>query len=241
MKDNYWFQSAAFLLFLIPAVFLSIKSRKLTPVGGTIGGLIACLIYLGAGFTGIALLAAFFLLGTGATSWQRRTKEQLGAGEERQGQRTAGQVLANGGIAGLLGLLAWVWPEHADLCRLMMAGSLAAATADTLSSELGTVYGSRFYNILTFRKDRRGENGVISLEGTLIGIAGSTLIACIYGIGYGWSHEAAWIIVGGTAGNLADSVLGATLERKGVIGNNAVNTLNTLTGALIAGLVTTIQ
>jgi uncharacterized membrane protein len=42
-----------------------------------------------------------------------------------------------------------------------------------------------------------------------------------------------WIIAAGTAGNLSDSVMGALLERRGVIGNNAVNFLNTLIAALV--------
>ena len=40
----------------------------------------------------------------------------------------------------------------------------------------------------------------------------------------------------GTVGNLTDSVLGATLERQQRLSNNAVNFLNTLVGALVAGL-----
>jgi uncharacterized membrane protein len=43
-----------------------------------------------------------------------------------------------------------------------------------------------------------------------------------------------WIIIAGTAGNLSDSVLGALLERKNIIGNNAVNFLNTFIAALVA-------
>jgi uncharacterized membrane protein len=46
-----------------------------------------------------------------------------------------------------------------------------------------------------------------------------------------------WLIVlTGTIGNLADSILGATYERKGAIGNNAVNFLNTLIAALLIWL-----
>jgi len=41
------------------------------------------------------------------------------------------------------------------------------------------------------------------------------------------------IIIAGTAGNLTDSILGAVLERRGIIGNNMVNFLNTLTAALL--------
>ena len=103
--------------------------------------------------------------------------------------------------------------------------------ADTVSSELGIIYGSRFYNILNFKKSQRGLNGVVSLEGTLLGVAGSSLIALVYSTVYGWSLLAVAIVFAGTAGNLVDSVLGATLERKGYLNNDRVNFLNTCVAA----------
>jgi uncharacterized protein (TIGR00297 family) len=115
----------------------------------------------------------------------------------------------------------------------MMAAAFASATADTLSSELGNVCGSRYYNILSFRKDMRGLNGVISLEGTLCGVAGSLLIALIFSAGFGWSIRVTAIItLAGTIGNIFDSLLGATFERRHWIGNDAVNFLNTAIAAL---------
>jgi uncharacterized protein (TIGR00297 family) len=83
------------------------------------------------------------------------------------------------------------------------------------------------------RKDQRGLDGVISLEGTCLGIAGAIIIGIVYSLGFGWTDHAIWIVIGGAAGNIADSVLGATAERRGLLGNNAVNFLNTLTGALV--------
>jgi uncharacterized membrane protein len=59
-------------------------------------------------------------------------------------------VLANGGVAALFGLLMLlVAGPIAPLFAVLMAAALSSAMADTLSSELGTVYGSRFYNIIT--------------------------------------------------------------------------------------------
>ncbi len=208
--------------------------KKLTPLAALTGVLLGCCIYKGGSYTGLLMLATFFILGTAATSWGLRQKQKLGIAEERGGRRTAGQVVANAGVAGIAGLLVIFFPEKNQLFQLMMAGSFSAATADTLSSELGNLYGRHFYNVLSFRKDQRGLNGVISLEGTLCGVAGSCVIALLFSFAFGF-HYFIWIIVAGTVGNLADSVLGATLERRGWLGNNAVNFLNTLVGALVAG------
>jgi uncharacterized protein (TIGR00297 family) len=213
----------------------SVRAGKLTPAAAATGGGLGLLIYAGSGFTGLALLALFFGLGTAASGWRVAEKRRLGLAEENKGRRTAGQVIANAGVAGLLGLLAWQWPPAAPLARLMLAGSFAAATADTLASELGNVYGRRYYNILSFKPDARGLNGVVSLEGTALGLAGTAVLSAAYCLDAGWGPAFGWLLVAGTAGNLADSVLGATVERRGLIGNNAVNFLNTLTGALVAG------
>jgi uncharacterized protein (TIGR00297 family) len=210
------------------------RAGKLTAAGVWWGGAIGLGIYWGAGFTGLGLLGMFFALGSGASSWRVADKRRLGLAEENKGRRSAGQVLANAGVAGALALLSGQFPGFAPLGQLMLAGSFAAATADTLSSELGNVYGRRYYNVLTLRPDARGENGVVSAEGTLLGLAGSAAVAAAHCLGHGWGAWFWAVLVAGTAGNLADSVLGATLERRGYLTNNWVNLLNTLVGALAA-------
>jgi uncharacterized protein (TIGR00297 family) len=186
----------------------------------------------GAGYPGLIMLGAFFIMGVLATSH----KKELKANADQQ-QRTASQVFANGGIAAILATFATFHPDRAEVHLIMMAASLASATADTLSSELGMVYGRNFYNILSFKREAKGLDGVVSLEGTLLGAAGTLVIAIIYCIGYGFNYKFLVIIVfAGIMGNLADSVLGATLERKHKIGNDTVNFLNTLFAALLAGL-----
>jgi uncharacterized protein (TIGR00297 family) len=222
------------VVVLAVLALLSVKTGKLDGLAGATGFITALAIYVGAGYTGILMLATFFVLGTTATSWGLRQKRALGIAEKNKGRRTSGQVLANAGVSAVLALSVLVFPTYADWLLLMIAGSLASATADTMSSELGNVYGKRFYNILTFRKDQRGLDGVISLEGTIVGIAGSFFTAGIYAFATHSAEMLLIIVVAGTIGNISDSVLGASLERKNYLGNNAVNFINTGIAAIAA-------
>ena len=222
------------ILIILSAVsYLSVQGKKLTLPAAVTGWAVGLLVFAGAGYTGVAMLAVFFALGTGATSWGMSAKQKLGLAEEDKGRRTSGQVLANGGVAAILGVLIIAFPAKANLFRVMMASAFASATADTLSSEMGNIYGKNFYNVITFRKDTKGLDGVVSLEGTLIGIAGSIIIAAVYAAGDGLDINFLWIAVAGTVGNFSDSILGATLERGGFLHNNQVNFLNTAVAALI--------
>jgi len=219
-------------LLLIVGASLSVWQKKLTWTAAITGALLGFLIFLSAGFFGLAMLGTFFLVGSVATALNFGTKHKLGIAEGDKGQRKAGQVWANAGVAGLFSALTLIDPQNTHLFVVAMAGSFSSAIADTLSSELGAVYGTKFYNITTLQKDARGLNGVISIEGCLIGLGGSILIALIYALGYGFDEFVVYIIFGGTIGNLSDSLLGATLERKKLMGNNGVNFLSTLIGSL---------
>lgn len=226
-------QNIAFILAIVIAAIIAVVRGKLTALAGFAGCIVACCVYAGTGVTGVVMLGLFFVLGTLATSWGKGIKKSVNVDDNNGGRRTSGQVIANAGVAGISGVLAYMLPQYGELFGLMMAASLSSAIADTLSSELGTVYGERFYNILTFRQDTRGENGVVSLEGVLFGLAGSMMIAAVYSFSYGWEWFVL-IVTAGTVGNISDSLLGATLERKGYIKNNAVNLLNTIAAALTA-------
>lgn len=223
---------------LMAGMLISIKTNKLNVSAAWCGGLLGLIIYWGSGFTGIILLVAFFISGTIATKWKAAEKINFKDTIDRKEQRNAGQVFANAGIAALSALLIYFFPQSAALYKLMLAASFSAAAADTLSSELGMVYGKRFYHLLSFKKDMKGKNGVISIEGILAGISGSVLIAWLYIIQEGWSPGFWIIIIAGTMGNLTDSLLGAAFENHGKLSNNQVNFLNTLTGAVAGGLLT---
>lgn len=222
------------ILFIVSTgVLLSILLKKLTIPAAITGGLLSSFIYLGAGFSGIIIMAAFFMIGVWVTSWKLDVKLKTGLAETGKGKRTAGQVFANAGLPAIMGLTYWLLPSLHLHTSLMIASCFSAATADTVSSELGNVYGSRFYNILNLKKDEKGSNGVVSLEGSLLGLAGSIIIALLYNVfNTGEIRSFVIIVIAGTVGNIADSVCGATLERKGWLNNNAVNFLNTSAAAV---------
>lgn len=224
------------LFLIVVGSGISVIARKLTLSAALTGALLALIIYLSAGYTGLFMLSAFFVTGIIATSWKKEKKQRLLASGNHQEKRTTTQVLANAAVPALTGLLVYIFPGHTEMLLLMIAGSLASATADTLSSELGMIYGRRFYNIISFKKEAPGLDGVVSLEGTLAGFAGAVLIALIYALGYSHFYGFWIIVVAGTAGNIIDSLLGAVPERRGLLTNDLVNFFNTISAAAVCVL-----
>src|SRR5579859_4956543 len=183
------------LLFLLAGAGASVRWKKLTRAAAFTGLAIGGAIYAGGGYTGLLLLALFFLLGTAATSWKKTEKLTVRDNAGHQPTRRPGQVIANAGVAAIAGILALLLPGHKTLFLLLMAAAFSSATADTLSSELGMIYGRRFYHLLTLRPDQRGLDGVISIEGLLLGLAGSALIASAYALTTRWDTRSFVILL----------------------------------------------
>jgi len=215
--------------------------RAATPAASFTGGLCTVSLYLWTPGWRTALwpLLALFLLTFAATRFGRSRKEKLGTAEGKRG-RAASQVAANLGVAVIAGipLSAWhVWSgiHPGRVALIACIAALSEATADTLSSELGQVLGGEPRLLTTLRPVPTGTDGAISLNGTLAGAAGAALVtavaAFVFHLTFG---ESAIAFAGGIVGLFVDSLLGAALERRGWLNNDAVNALSTFAAALFA-------
>jgi len=203
--------------------------------GGAIAGAVVCfLLYVGAGFGAFVALVSVFALTWICTRFGYRRKEKLGTAEKRDG-RTALQVLANLAVAaGCAGLLALTGKT---VFLLALSAALAEAAADTVSSELGQARSAHARLITTWEEVPAGTDGGVSWAGTLAGIAAAAAVSlvCVLTrlLPFRWM---AISMIAAVAGMLADSFLGALLERRKVLTNDAVNFLGTLIAAATASL-----
>jgi len=192
--------------------------------------------------TALIPVLAVFVLADVATRLDREQKLRLGMAE-RHG-RTAAQVAANLGVAALAsdGLAqSWLagnsWFSHAAPA-LLLTVSLAAlveAAADTVSSEVGQALGGQPRMITTLCRVEAGTDGGVSMVGTLAGVAAAGIVAAVGAWALNGGSTMFWIsCAGGVFGLFFDSLLGATLERRGWLNNDGVNFLSTVSAAAFA-------
>ncbi|NHN59658.1 DUF92 domain-containing protein [Halorussus rarus] len=204
------------------------------------GALLAMLTIVLGGYGWFAVLIAFFGIGSLSTKFRYEEKAARGVAEDNEGARGSGNVLGNAAVA-LVAVLAYAARDPltvpGDVFLFAFAGSIATAMSDTLSSEIGGIFDDPRL-ITTLERVEPGTDGGVTWQGELAGVGGAAVVAGIAALLFEsvGAPGAAVITLAGAGGMTMDSLLGATLEGDR-LGNQAVNFLATLTGALVgAGL-----
>lgn len=194
------------------------------------------MLFVAGGPGAFVALVTVFVLAWITTRLGYTRKQRLGTAEAKEGRRTS-QVLANLGVAGLAGLLSSVAQWRA-VALVLAAAALAEAAADTVSSEYGQAVGESATLITTGKQVPAGTDGGITVAGTIAGLAGAVIVGAVcLATKLIPLRQAGVVAAAAFLGMLADSVLGATLERKKILGNDAVNFLSTIVAAAIAYVV----
>ena len=227
-----WFRALVTGIFALFAWAI----RGVTLSGAIAGAMVALLLIIAAGWGGFAALLAVFAVTWIATRVGYRRKQRLGTAEASKG-RNAAQVFSNLGVAAACaGLYLWLW-QSAHL-MLALAAALTEAGSDTVAGEIGQALGGTPRLVTSWRQVPSGTDGGVTLSGTLAGVVTALALS--------WTAAATGVIAfsslftcaaAGFIGSLADSFLGATLQRGRLLGNNAVNLLSTLLAAGIAFVV----
>ena len=232
-------QASAICMGLVLSFLFALAAWRLraaTPAAAALGGVICFLLSISQSrLVGLseaeiaqtakplAPLIVLFVLTFGATRFGRLRKEHRQLAESRRGRR-ASQIAANLGMAGLCAAVGF-YPGA--------LAALAEATADTLSSEIGQALGGPTWLLTSFRRVAPGTDGGMSLSGTSAGALGGALVVLAGCTMLRSTSTAALVFLASAAGLLFDSLLGATLQQRGYLGNDLVNFSST---AFSAGL-----
>jgi uncharacterized protein (TIGR00297 family) len=188
------------------------RARVLS-ISGAVAAIVIGTAAVAAGWSWAFLLIAFFVSSSALSRvGARRKAARTEAIVAKGGPRDAMQVMANGAPFALaaIGYVVTTSP----IFLVVGVAALAAATADTWATEIGTLVGGVPRSIITREPLEPGMSGGVTAIGTLASIVGAVAIA-LMALALGWSRtDALAAVAGGLSGSLVDSLLGATVQAR---------------------------
>jgi len=191
----------------------------------------------------LVMLLFFLLTSFAFTRYRFEVKSKKGLHEGTMGERGYKNVLANGAVVMIIALLTFldVPTFEIDTASFIFVSALAVAAADTAASEIG-IFDPKAVLITTFKKVEPGTDGGISITGQLAAFVAA-------GFTSGFSYLLFFLLspdlvagsptiiipmLCGFFGCQIDSIIGATIERRGKIGKQGNNFISISSGAFLA-------
>lgn len=217
---------AVILSILLIFSIIAFKKKSLDKEGVLFANIIGILAYILLGINGFAALIIFFVAAELCTRIGRKDKKVS------YEKRTIGNIFGNSAPSIICLVLGF---------PIGFFGSLSAALADTLSSEIGSLSKSKPVLITNWgKKVEPGTDGGVSLHGNLAMIFGALIIAVFFFLFnptakvFNTTILFGIIFSAGIIGSTVDSLLGATFERKRKLDNTQVNFIASAIGGIFA-------
>jgi uncharacterized protein (TIGR00297 family) len=192
--------------------FSTFKLHFLTASGAVSTFLLGTVVFGIGGWKFSIPILVFFILSSLLSKVGKQRKQKLAQTYQKSSRRDLEQVIANGGLAGVL-VIFWNF-NPADWIYYLYLASLASVTADTWATEIGffSKVPPRF--ILNFKPVPSGTSGGLTILGTTASMVGAAFIAAS-----GWLVADPMnlgiftaIVFAGLGASLFDSLLGATIQ-----------------------------
>jgi len=207
------------------------------------GSLLAFVIGMLIGVFGhiiwVGMLLLFMSASFIATKFKYDAKKARGVAEGREGTRGAINVAANGLVPTMICIMGYLsgLGGYIDIkyTGLVFITAISSAASDTMASEIG-VFSDKVVLITNPRmRVSPGTDGGISLLGEFAAFGAASFVSLVYWVvsyPFGIVPEEGCMlflpIIFGFIGCQIDSILGATLERRKIIGKHAVNFLSSM-------------
>ena len=226
--------------------FYAFSKKVLDAKASLLASVVGLILILYTDLFWFFLLLFFLIVSYLVTVWKYNYKRQRGISEGRGGERGIRNVLANGSIPLIIGILNEPLDAISNgLAGFMFIAAIAIATADTFGSEIGIMANEPRMIISPSTKVQPGKDGGVSLLGNVAALVGALAVSVVgiifisdLLIPWGPHGLEAGIIpvlfmtTIGWIGCQLDSVLGATLQERGLLTNNTVNFVTIGIGAM---------
>ncbi|MCK5473877.1 MAG: DUF92 domain-containing protein [Candidatus Aenigmarchaeota archaeon] len=224
-----FFEWLVLSLVVIIVATIVLSSKALDPTATVMSIVFGVIIFYLRG--GVWLFVLFLFLAVSIYATHRLHKNK----DEEHEVRGLDNVISNGLVAFMSAVFGFPY---------MYLGSISAALADTLSSEIGA-HSKEQPRMITDLKTKvpKGTNGGITITGLIAAVIGAAIIgaaafffASSFYLEVNRTKLFLAVFVAGVLGSLIDSVLGAVFENKKQMTNGSVNFTATLTAAITAKL-----
>ena len=200
------------LFFASLITYLSYRLKFLDLSGAIAAFILAQLIFDLGGLKWSIPIISFFISSSILTKLNIKKNIDVRNYFEKNGARDYLQVIANGGMGGVLVLVNAFYSN--ELFYWIYIAGLSSVCADTWATEFGTWRKTATYNALSLKPVAQGTSGGISVTGLIGAIAGSLCIAlsAIVWAEISYIRFVILVLLSGFAGSYFDSFLGTAVQ-----------------------------